>query len=204
MTTTALVREFKEAFGQRIRTHVADHNAEVRLPETKLRFSLIQEELGELQEAIDNCDTVEVLDALGDIVYVVDGAALVFGIDKAVDALFEESLNNLTEGEALNPDRSTALLMALREALLRGNSQETIEALALIKAYTFNTAAYLDLPLLEAIRAIHRSNMSKLGEDGKPIYRESDGKVLKGPNYQTPTADLEYLLFGETSADTSN
>jgi predicted HAD superfamily Cof-like phosphohydrolase len=32
---------------------------------------------------------------------------------------------------------------------------------------------------------IQRSNMSKLGEDGKPIYRE-DGKVLKGPNYSPP------------------
>ncbi len=32
---------------------------------------------------------------------------------------------------------------------------------------------------------IHRSNMSKLGEDGEPIYRE-DGKVLKGPNYFKP------------------
>ena len=32
---------------------------------------------------------------------------------------------------------------------------------------------------------IQRSNMSKLGEDGKPIYRD-DGKVLKGPNYFKP------------------
>jgi len=34
----------------------------------------------------------------------------------------------------------------------------------------------------EVFDEIHQSNMSKLGEDGKPIYRE-DGKVLKGPNY---------------------
>ncbi len=34
-------------------------------------------------------------------------------------------------------------------------------------------------------KEIQRSNMSKLGEDGKPIYRE-DGKVLKGPNYFKP------------------
>lgn len=32
---------------------------------------------------------------------------------------------------------------------------------------------------------VHKSNMSKLGEDGKPIYRE-DGKVMKGPNYKKP------------------
>ena len=38
---------------------------------------------------------------------------------------------------------------------------------------------------------IQRSNMSKLGEDGKPIYRE-DGKVLKGPNYFKP--NIETIL----------
>ncbi|QSB28486.1 hypothetical protein D0809_10160 [Flavobacterium circumlabens] len=38
---------------------------------------------------------------------------------------------------------------------------------------------------------IQRSNMSKLGEDGKPIYRE-DGKVMKGPNYFKP--DFSKLL----------
>lgn len=42
--------------------------------------------------------------------------------------------------------------------------------------------------LMEAYRRVHLSNMSKLGEDGKPIYRE-DGKVLKGPNYQPPNLD---------------
>ena len=41
---------------------------------------------------------------------------------------------------------------------------------------------------------IHRSNMSKLGEDGKPIYRE-DGKVLKGPGYSKP--DLKFILENE-------
>jgi predicted HAD superfamily Cof-like phosphohydrolase len=38
---------------------------------------------------------------------------------------------------------------------------------------------------------VHRSNMSKLGEDGKPIFRE-DGKVLKSSNYSP--ADLSFLL----------
>jgi predicted HAD superfamily Cof-like phosphohydrolase len=43
----------------------------------------------------------------------------------------------------------------------------------------------------EVFDEIQRSNMSKLGEDGKPIYRE-DGKVLKGPNYFKP--NFEELL----------
>jgi predicted HAD superfamily Cof-like phosphohydrolase len=38
---------------------------------------------------------------------------------------------------------------------------------------------------------IQRSNMSKLGQDGKPIYRE-DGKVMKGPNYFKP--DFSVIL----------
>ena len=45
---------------------------------------------------------------------------------------------------------------------------------------------------IEAVfEEIQRSNMSKLGEDGKPIYRE-DGKVLKGPNYFKP--DIAAIL----------
>ncbi len=39
--------------------------------------------------------------------------------------------------------------------------------------------------IVEVFNEIQRSNMSKLGADGKPIYRE-DGKVLKGPNYFKP------------------
>lgn len=43
----------------------------------------------------------------------------------------------------------------------------------------------------EVFNEIQRSNMSKLGEDNKPIYRE-DGKVLKGPNYFKP--NIEEIL----------
>lgn len=47
------------------------------------------------------------------------------------------------------------------------------------------------VPITECFEEVQRSNMSKLGEDGKPIYRE-DGKVLKGPNY-TP-ADIKSVI----------
>lgn len=43
----------------------------------------------------------------------------------------------------------------------------------------------------EVFNEIQRSNMSKLGADGKPIYRE-DGKVMKGPNYFKP--NIEEIL----------
>ena len=116
------VRIFMETFGQEVKR-------EPELPDdetSKLRLELIAEELGELEEAIDNKDLVEIADALTDILYVTYGAGHAFGLD--LDACFRE---------------------------------------------------------------VQRSNMSKLGEDGKPIYRE-DGKVLKGSNYSEP--DLKKTL----------
>ena len=53
---------------------------------------------------------------------------------------------------------------------------------------TIGFAVTFGLPLVEVFERVHQSNMSKLGEDGKPIYRE-DGKVMKGPNYQPPKLD---------------
>lgn len=52
----------------------------------------------------------------------------------------------------------------------------------------YDTAEYFNIDIDRAFDEVHRSNMSKLGEDGKPLYRE-DGKVLKGPNYQPPKLD---------------
>ncbi len=46
----------------------------------------------------------------------------------------------------------------------------------------------------EVFDEIHLSNMSKLGEDGKPVYRE-DGKILKGPKFFRP--DLTKILKNE-------
>jgi predicted HAD superfamily Cof-like phosphohydrolase len=52
------------------------------------------------------------------------------------------------------------------------------------------------IPVDECFAEVHRSNMSKLGPDGKPIYR-ADGKVLKGPDYFEP--DLRKVLGLNTS-----
>lgn len=46
-------------------------------------------------------------------------------------------------------------------------------------------ATTFGIDLTAAFLAVHESNMSKLGDDGKPMYRE-DGKVMKGPNYRLP------------------
>lgn len=52
----------------------------------------------------------------------------------------------------------------------------------------YGCAVTFGLPIDEVFERVHRSNMSKLDDDGKPIYRE-DGKVLKGPNYEKPNLD---------------
>jgi predicted HAD superfamily Cof-like phosphohydrolase len=89
----------------------------------RLRVALLEEEVAELKAALEQGDMVEVLDALTDIQYVLDGAYLSFGMSHLKEPAFAE---------------------------------------------------------------VQRSNMSKLGEDGHPIRRESDGKVMKGPNYSAP------------------
>lgn len=68
---------------------------------------------------------------------------------------------------------------------------EVADALTDILYVTYGAGHAFGIDLDECFREVQRSNMSKLGEDGKPIYRD-DGKVLKGPNYSEP--DLKKFL----------
>ena len=65
------------------------------------------------------------------------------------------------------------------------NATDTLKELADLVYVCYQYAENLGWDLDEALNRVHRSNMSKLGEDGEPVYRE-DGKVLKGPKYQPP------------------
>ncbi len=118
-TTLDQVQEFHETYGLPVKAAPDLTCAQTN----ELRINLLAEELDELKEAIADDDHVEVLDALIDLQYVLDGAFLSFGMADVKEAAFAE---------------------------------------------------------------VHSSNMSKLGEDGKPIRREGDGKVMKGPNYFKP------------------
>ena len=71
------------------------------------------------------------------------------------------------------------------------NKADCLQELADLVYVCYQYAANMDWDLDKALDRIHKSNMSKLDEDGKPIYRE-DGKVLKGPNYKPP--DLSDLV----------
>lgn len=59
------------------------------------------------------------------------------------------------------------------------------DALGDLEYVTNGAALEMGIPLPEVVAEIHRSNMTKLGPDGKPIYRE-DGKILKGEDYEPP------------------
>jgi predicted HAD superfamily Cof-like phosphohydrolase len=65
------------------------------------------------------------------------------------------------------------------------NATDALKELADLVYVCYQYAENLGWNLDEALLRVHESNMSKLDENGKPIYRE-DGKVLKGPNYQPP------------------
>ena len=68
--------------------------------------------------------------------------------------------------------------------------QECLKELSDLVYVCYQYAANMGWDLDEALNRVHVSNMSKLDEDGNPIYRD-DGKVLKGPNYKPPNlADL--------------
>ena len=69
--------------------------------------------------------------------------------------------------------------------------QDCLKELADLVYVCYQYAENMNWFLDEALNRVHESNMSKLGEDGKPIYRE-DGKVLKGPGYKPP--DLSDLI----------
>lgn len=69
--------------------------------------------------------------------------------------------------------------------------EATLKELADLIYVCAQYAENMNWDIEQALRRVHKSNLSKLGEDGKPIKRE-DGKVLKGPNYQPP--DLSDLV----------
>lgn len=79
----------------------------------------------------------------------------------------------------------------LSEALEAGDVVEVADALTDMAYLIYGTALEFGIDLNACFAEVHRSNMSKLGADGKPIYRE-DGKVMKGPNYSPP--DLSAAL----------
>ena len=67
----------------------------------------------------------------------------------------------------------------------KGDLVAIADALADIAYVVYGTALTYGIDLDSALREVHRSNMSKLGNDGKPLIRD-DGKVLKSERYFPP------------------
>ena len=70
----------------------------------------------------------------------------------------------------------------------RNHQEQALKELADLVYVCYQYAENMGWFLDEALNRVHESNMSKLDEDGNPIYRE-DGKVLKGPNYKPPNLE---------------
>ena len=76
-------------------------------------------------------------------------------------------------------------LEELTQAMNDKNLLEVADALTDILYVTYGAGHAFGIDLDKCFDEVQNSNMSKLGEDGKPIYNES-GKVMKGPNYFKP------------------
>ena len=82
-------------------------------------------------------------------------------------------------------------LEELKKAISDKNIVEVADALTDILYVTYGAGHAFGINLDKWIKEVQDSNMSKLGEDGKPIYNEH-GKVMKGPKYFKP--DLSKFL----------
>ena len=118
--------------------------------------------------------------------------------DKVRD--FMKTFGQEVKTEPELPDKETAklrieLIVEELNELIDANEDKDLigiaDALTDILYVTYGAGHAFGIDLDSCFREVQRSNMSKLGEDGKPIYRE-DGKVLKGPNYSEP--DLKKTL----------
>ena len=76
-------------------------------------------------------------------------------------------------------------LNELQNAIKTKNLKEIADALTDILYVTYGAGHAYGIDLDKCFSEVQRSNMSKLGEDGKPIYNEQ-GKVMKGPKYFKP------------------
>ena len=76
-------------------------------------------------------------------------------------------------------------LEEFKEAIKNNDLKEAIDALTDILYVTYGAGHAFGVNLDKCFDEVQRSNMSKLGEDGKPIYNEG-GKVMKGPKYFEP------------------
>ena len=94
-------------------------------------------------------------------------------------SLSSEKINNLRIS-LINEE-----LEELKQAMKNNDLKEAVDALTDILYVTYGAGHAFGVNLDKCFDEVQKSNMSKLGEDGKPIYNEA-GKVMKGPSYFKP------------------
>ena len=110
---------------------------------------------------------------------------------------FMETFGQIVRTKPQFPDQKTIQLRydliqeelnELKEAMEEKNLKEIADALTDILYVTYGAGYAYGINLDKCFKEVQRSNMSKLGEDGKPIFNEK-GKVMKGPNYSEPNLE---------------
>jgi predicted HAD superfamily Cof-like phosphohydrolase len=86
---------------------------------------------------------------------------------------------------ALRLDLINEEVQELREGMGKRSLLEIADALTDILYVVYGAGHTFGIDLDDCFEEVHRSNMTKLGEDGTPIYNQ-DGKVMKGPYYEEP------------------
>ena len=104
---------------------------------------------------------------------------------KITSSLSSEKINNLRIS-LINEE-----LEEFKEAIRNNDLKEAADALTDILYVTYGAGHAFGINLDKCFEEVQRSNMSKLGDEGKPIYNEF-GKVMKGPKYFKP--DLSKFL----------
>jgi predicted HAD superfamily Cof-like phosphohydrolase len=108
--------------------------------------------------------------------------------------IFMEKFGQMVRTQPQFPDDKTMQLRLdlikeelgeLEEAMKTKNLKEVADALTDILYVTYGAGYAYGIDLDQCFKEVQRANMSKLGEDGKPIYN-GKGKVMKGPNYTAP------------------
>jgi len=98
---------------------------------------------------------------------------------KKTPSLSSEKINNLRIS-LINEE-----LEEFKQAIINNDLKEAVDALTDILYVTYGAGHSFGVNLDKCFDEVQRSNMSKLGDDGKPIYNEA-GKVMKGPSYFKP------------------
>ena len=86
---------------------------------------------------------------------------------------------------SLRYDLISEELQEFKDAIKNNDIKEVADALTDILYVTYGAGHAFGINLDKCFEEVQKSNMSKLGSDGKPIYNEK-GKVMKGPNYFKP------------------